>query len=242
MMEEQDDIAPEDDYLCQELAGIESTGITNHFPFDQLDYHGVLSLEIPPTYEAPGPFTSSTATDPSPQSPAEHFFSQESPGIKLADATDQIPLSFDGDEHLQPGDVSIPAIISAFLPPSCNINDLLSQSPVGLSASWPSVINVEDVEDQVKAVGSTQIQNAAGKRRKKDGIYACPFRKLRNANNCIATFTARHNLRYHVYAHLGLKPYECGKCKYAASSPATTKRHQLSCKVTSHSTEDNAIQ
>ncbi|KIL53910.1 hypothetical protein M378DRAFT_47227, partial [Amanita muscaria Koide BX008] len=83
-----------------------------------------------------------------------------------------------------------------------------------------------------KAVGSTQIQNAAGKRRKKHAIHACPFRNLRNANNCNATFTARHNLRYHIYAHFGHKPYKCSKCTYAASSPATTKRHQSSCKVT----------
>ncbi|KIL58115.1 hypothetical protein M378DRAFT_112358 [Amanita muscaria Koide BX008] len=225
MMKKQDDIALEDEYLCQELAGIESTGITNHFPFDenahaQLDYHGVLSLDIPPTYEAPGPFTSSTATDPSPQLPSwpvGHFQNQGLPSIK-SDVTDQIVLSVDGNEHSQPADGSTPALWP-------------------IPGPSPVEVPLEAAEEK-PVVGSDAIQKAAGKRRKKDGSYVCPYRKA--TPRCPATFTARHNLRYHLNSHLNQKPYKCVTCSYAAASPATTKRHQSTCKGTNHPTEGNA--
>ncbi|KAM6497425.1 hypothetical protein JOM56_007898 [Amanita muscaria] len=134
----------------------------------------------------------------------------------LADVDDKLHLSFDGDKFSQLGDGLWPLSIPAF---------------------GPSV-SVEPAEYDLKlAVGSSQIQQAAGKRRKKAGIHQCPFRNA----GCNATFTARHNLRYHLNSHRGLKPYKCNKCSYAAASPATTKRHQANCKGTSHSTEQRVI-
>ncbi|KAM6490608.1 hypothetical protein JOM56_013951 [Amanita muscaria] len=174
--------------------------------------------------------TSSTTTPQSPVGPCD-FSSQESPGIKLTDTTAQTLLSLDGDwalehivkktyEHSHPGN-------AAFLSTSWNINGPSSQSPVPCAAR-PTVVHIEAADDDLAraVVGSPQIQQAAGKRRKKNGIYQCPYRKA----GCLATFTARHNLRYHLNAHWGQKPYKCVKCSYAAAAPANTKRHQATCK------------
>lgn len=95
------------------------------------------------------------------------------------------------------------------------------------SAAGPLFIRLEFEEHGLKAVGTPLNHQAAARRRKKDGIYQCPFR---HAAGCSAAFTARHNLRYHINAHWGLKPYRCIKCSYAAASPANIKRHQATCK------------
>ncbi|KAM6490184.1 hypothetical protein JOM56_014376 [Amanita muscaria] len=175
-----------------------------------------------------------TIIDPSPQSPVGPCTAgtsqQELFGIKLADTTDETLLLFDGDEHSQPDDVlHIPASAKAFLPTSWTRTGASppSQSPIGHGVEWPTVIPA--AKDDLRAVvGSPQIRRAAGKQRKKDGIYRCPYRRA----ECSATFNARHNLQSHIYAHMSVKPYMCGKCTYAASSPGTVRRHELTCKGT----------
>jgi len=241
-----------EDYLSsQESADIESAGIANHFPFDgnALAQHdvkipmnpayerlieglGLLTLDIPPYYEPAGPLTCSTLIDSSPTSPVELCvgnFKQELPCIELSDTTDPILWAFDQDEHLQHDDVYIPPNGDAFLATSWDINGPSSPSRIGLPEPWLT-IKIEDIEDLkvVKDVGSLQIQEAAGRRRKKGG-YQCPFR---NITGCSAIFTARHNLRYHINSHRGDKPYRCRKCPYSAASPATMKRHRSTCKGT----------
>ncbi|KIL58500.1 hypothetical protein M378DRAFT_86432 [Amanita muscaria Koide BX008] len=73
-------------------------------------------------------------------------------------------------------------------------------------------------------VGSEKLDEASNKRRKNGAKHHCSI--------CNRTLTTKHNLKNHVNSHRGLKPYKCGKCPYAAASPATTKRHQLTCKGT----------
>ncbi|KIL62372.1 hypothetical protein M378DRAFT_12848 [Amanita muscaria Koide BX008] len=161
---------------------------------------------------------------------AGHFSSQESPGIKLADTTDQILLSFDGDEHSQPGNGTPEFSVSSSYR-TATTSGPFPVSPVApyAYAVGQIVVPLEAAEEK-PVVGSDAIQQAAGKRRKKDATYVCPYRKA--TPRCLATFTARHNLRYHLTSHLAQKPYKCVTCSYAAASPATTKRHQLTCKGT----------
>ncbi|KIL56836.1 hypothetical protein M378DRAFT_362039 [Amanita muscaria Koide BX008] len=146
------------------------------------------------------------------------------PNQELADIADQFYLSFGGNGLSPPGDVlwplPIPSNGAAGLPTSSTITDFLAHSPVGTSIAGPRIIDLVAAEN-LRVVGSPQIQQAAGKRRKKNGIYECTFRNV----GCNATFTAPHNLRYHLNAHRGLKPYECTECSYAAASPTTLKRH-----------------
>ncbi|KAM6490619.1 hypothetical protein JOM56_013962 [Amanita muscaria] len=149
------------------------------------------------------------------------------PNQELADIADQFYFSFDGNELSSPGDGQVlwPLPISsngAVGPPTpSTTTGHSSQSPVGTSTAGPRVIELVAADNSLRAVGSPQIQQAAGKRRTKNGIYQCTFRNA----GCNATFTARHNLRYHLNAHRGLKPYECTECSYAATSPTALKRH-----------------
>ncbi|KAM6490191.1 hypothetical protein JOM56_014383 [Amanita muscaria] len=140
-------------------------------------------------------------------------------------------VQFDENGFLQPDELWSLVIPSNEEPgpsTSSTATDLSAPSPLGPSAPELHVIYIEPAEADLKTVGSPAIQQAAGKRRKKKGSFNCQFRNL----GCNATFTARHNLRYHLNSHRGEKPYKCNKgCSYAAASPATMKRHQGSCKA-----------
>ncbi|KIL58096.1 hypothetical protein M378DRAFT_27710 [Amanita muscaria Koide BX008] len=180
--------------------------------------------------------TSWPIIDSSPQSSvgfsAEYLSSQD-----LTDIDSGLSqFLFGGNEHSQPGDIpwpsSIPPSGAAGPPTFLTTTFVLSaRSPVGPSVTGPHVTT----EDDLRTVGSPQIQQAAARRRTKDGIYQCPV------GTCNATFTELHNLHYHKNAHLGLKPYKCSTCKFAAASPATVKRHmkrhQSRCKDTGHTIE-----
>ncbi|THU77330.1 hypothetical protein K435DRAFT_563978, partial [Dendrothele bispora CBS 962.96] len=54
-------------------------------------------------------------------------------------------------------------------------------------------------------------------RRNRPRSFSCPV--------CPQDFTASHNLKYHLYAHLRIKPYLCERCFYRSSAPHTLKRH-----------------
>ncbi|KAM6490615.1 hypothetical protein JOM56_013958 [Amanita muscaria] len=144
----------------------------------------------------------------------DHISSQD-----LSDITAQLHHVCRKNKLSQAGDHLWPFLIPSNGATGLTTTDQSAQSP---SAAGPLVINLQA---DLKPVVSSQFQRAAGKRRK-EGIYKCPFRNV----GCNATFTAPHNLRYHVNSHQGLKPYKCGKCLYATTSPATMKRHQLNCK------------
>ncbi|KAM6490197.1 hypothetical protein JOM56_014389 [Amanita muscaria] len=142
-----------------------------------------------------------------------------------ADITDQFHLSFGREELSSLGDglLLIPSNGATGSPTPSTTTDLSAHSPVGSSTAGPRIIELVAAENDLRAVGSPQIQQAAGKRRKKDGIYQCQFRNA----GCNATFTALHNLRYHLNAHRGLKPYKCSECPFTANSPSTVKRHAM---------------
>lgn len=110
---------------------------------------------------------------------------------ELADGiTDQSHLSLDGNEHSQLGD-NLWAL------------PIPSNGAAGLS---------------LRTVGSAPIQQAAAKRRRKDGIYQCPY--------CNSTFTEVHDLQFHINAHLGLKPFKCSMCMFAtAYGPTILRKH-----------------
>ncbi|KIL58097.1 hypothetical protein M378DRAFT_339968 [Amanita muscaria Koide BX008] len=158
----------------------------------------------------------------SPQSavwPSGHTSSLDFPDIN-PQYLSQFPLG--GNEHSQqsqPGNsqVLLPLVIPftrAAGPPTSSTTTT-SPSPVEPSAAGPHVT----AEDGIRAVGSLLIQQAAAKRRKSDGIYECPF------PNCNSTFTKAHNLEYHIYAHMGLKPYKCSTCGFATAYPTALGSH-----------------
>ncbi|KIL55845.1 hypothetical protein M378DRAFT_17584 [Amanita muscaria Koide BX008] len=182
------------------------------------------SFLIPPN-GALGLPTSWLITSPdSPQSPvgptaAGHLSSQV-----LTDINPQglSPFPFSGNGHSQAGNVLSPLLIhsngAANSPTSTGLS---AQSSVGPSAAVPAIIELVAAEDGIRAVGSREIQQASGRRRKKEGNFVCPFRNT----GCKATFTAPHNAQYHLNSHLGLKPYECTECSYAAAALGTLRRH-----------------
>ncbi|KAM6490656.1 hypothetical protein JOM56_013999 [Amanita muscaria] len=148
----------------------------------------------------------------------DDLFSQDLLGLNFQGL---FPFPFDGTS---PGHDLRPFLISSNgATGQSTTMDFPAQSPVVPSAARPAVVELVAIEDEIRPVGSGQIQQASGRRRKKEGNIVCPFRNT----GCNATFTSPHNAIYHRNAHLGLKPYKCTECSYAAAAPATLRKHMM---------------
>ncbi|KIL58101.1 hypothetical protein M378DRAFT_340203 [Amanita muscaria Koide BX008] len=172
----------------QDLTDINPQGLFQ-FPFCGNEHSQPSNVLLSSPREAAGS-TSWPIIDSSPQSPVEFSATEYLLSQDLTDVSYGLSQSpFGGNEHSQPGNILWPSSI----PPSGAVGSPTSsttitvpsaQSPVGPSVTRPHVTT----EDGLRTVGSPQIQQAAARRRTKDGIYQCPF------GNCDATFTELHNL------------------------------------------------
>lgn len=82
------------------------------------------------------------------------------------------------------------------------------------TTSPPAAVNAINTEDI--AGPSKRVMDSNRQRRRP---YACSF------SGCNASFTARHNLKSHLNAHLGLKRYKCPFCNRPFCRPYDQKRH-----------------
>ncbi|KAL0575498.1 hypothetical protein V5O48_006483 [Marasmius crinis-equi] len=63
-------------------------------------------------------------------------------------------------------------------------------------------------------------------------LLSCPV------DSCNSTFTARHNLKYHVDAHRGIKDFQCEWCGRSFTGGSDCKRHAKKCRARSAEDED----
>ncbi|KAJ6545027.1 hypothetical protein DFH09DRAFT_658687 [Mycena vulgaris] len=73
-------------------------------------------------------------------------------------------------------------------------------------------------------IGSPANIQAANRRRKKAARYYCPH------PHCNSSFTANHNLKYHLNSHAGIRPFPCA-CGFSFTTPSVQKRHAQKCRI-----------
>ncbi|KAJ7472764.1 hypothetical protein FB451DRAFT_302690 [Mycena latifolia] len=103
-----------------------------------------------------------------------------------------------------------------------------TSTPETFSSSFPpspgtpdgTVTELAVVYRQVASPASVQ---ASTSRRKKPAKFRCP--------HCPSSFTARHNLRHHVNAHTGARPYHCAVCGTHYTTPSVLTRHLKTCRA-----------
>lgn len=199
------------------------------FPLGENEHSQAGNVPFITSSEAADSPTSWSIIDSSLQSPVWPSASGHTSSLDLPDINPQdlSHFPFGGNEHSQQSQPGNGQVLSPLVIPSTRAagpptsSTTTTQSPVEPSAAGPHVTT----EDEIRAVGSLLIQQAAAKRRTSDGIYECPL--------CNSTLTRPHNLEYHINAHMGLKPYKCSTCRFATAYPTALGPHmKRGCKGT----------
>ncbi|KAF8632386.1 hypothetical protein AX15_001895 [Amanita polypyramis BW_CC] len=91
--------------------------------------------------------------------------------------------------------------------------------PIGISE-----VRTDELTTPPRIV-SESMRKASSKRRTRVARHFCPYK------NCTSSFTATHNLKYHMNSHEGIKHYSCKHqgCMFRATAPATAARHAKKC-------------
>ncbi|KAJ8072181.1 hypothetical protein PM082_015739 [Marasmius tenuissimus] len=74
-------------------------------------------------------------------------------------------------------------------------------------------------------VASASVAAASQARRKKEPIFIC------SVAGCNQRFTAKHNLKNHVNAHSGIRPFACSFCAKEFTTKHVLNRHEKTCKA-----------